>query len=232
MAETITKGDFVELEYTGKTADGAVFDTTSKDVADEAGLQTKKDLKPVTICVGEQHVLAGIDKRLEGTGLGNHTFIIPAEEGFGKKSAKNLQLIPRKKFKEQGVQPIPGLEINVDNQVGTVRSVSGGRVIVDFNHPLAGKELTYEVDVKRKVTGQQEKLKALLDMMRVPYEDVTVKEGKATVSGAQQLPPQVLDHFKTDLTRLAGVDDVAFAAETEDKKPSDEKQPAASEKKQ
>ncbi|MFP4524160.1 MAG: peptidylprolyl isomerase [Candidatus Woesearchaeota archaeon] len=231
MTETITKGDFVELDYTGKTADGTVFDTTSKDVAKEAGLQTKKDLKPVTICVGEQHVLAGIDKRLEGAGLGKHTFTIPPEEGFGKKSAKKLQLIPHKKFKEQGVQPTPGLEINVDNQVGTVRSVSGGRVIVDFNHPLAGQELTYEVDVKRKVTGQEEKLKALLDMMRVPYEDVTVKEGKATVTGAQQLPPQLLDHFKSDLTRLAGVEDVTFAAEGKTKAP-DEKQPATNKEKQ
>lgn len=231
MADTISKGDFIELDYTGKTADGTVFDTTSPDVAKEAGLQTKKELKPVTICVGEQHVLQGIDKRLEGAGLGKHTYTIPADEGFGKKSAKNLQLIPHKKFKEQGVQPTPGLEINVDNQVGTVRSVSGGRVIVDFNHPLAGKELTYEVDVKRKVTDQQEKLKALLDMMRVPYKDVTVKDGKATVTGTQQLPPQILDHLTSDLTRLTGVEDVTFAAE-EGKAASDEKQGVGNEEKQ
>ena len=231
MAETITKGDFVELDYTGKTADGTIFDTTSKDVASEASLKTKKDLKPVTICVGEQHVLAGIDKRLEGTGLGKHTFIIPAEEGFGKKSAKNLQLIPHKKFKEQGVQPTPGLEINVDDQVGTVRSVSGGRVIVDFNHPLAGQELTYEVDVKRKVVDQQEKLEALLDMMRVPYEDVTVTDGKAVVKRTQQLPPQLLDQFKSEISRLTGVEDITFGKE-ESENSSDEKKPAVNEKKQ
>ncbi|MBN1274791.1 peptidylprolyl isomerase [Candidatus Woesearchaeota archaeon] len=211
MADKVKKGDFIELDYTGKVKEeGAVFDTTLKSVADEHGLNSQKSFKPVIVCVGERHVLPGVDARLEGLSIGKHAFDIPAEEAFGKKDAKRLQLIPNKKFREQGVNPVPGLEIDVDNQVGTVRAVSGGRVIVDFNHPLASKDLSYDVDIKRFVTDQQERVKALLDVMRLPYKELTIKEGKATVTGTKELPAQFVELFAKDIVRLTKVKDITF----------------------
>ncbi|MBD3208838.1 peptidylprolyl isomerase [Candidatus Woesearchaeota archaeon] len=216
MADTIKKGEFVELDYTGKTKEeGVVFDTTVKKIADEAELGVQKDFKPLIVSAGEGHVLPGLDKQLVGATLGKHTFSVPTEEGFGKKSAKLLQLIPRKKFKEQNIQPVPGLEINVDDQVGVIRSVSGGRIIVDFNHPLASKDLVYEVDIKQKITDQATKVKALLAVMRIPFEDVTITEGKAVVTGTKQLPEEFIQLFSKDVVRLTGVQDLTFRKEEE-----------------
>ena len=97
MAETIKKGDFIELDYTGKIkGEDIVFDTTEQSVADEHELEVHKEFKPVIICVGEQHVLPGVDKALEGQALGKHSFDVAPEDAFGKKDAKLLQLIPRR----------------------------------------------------------------------------------------------------------------------------------------
>ena len=62
----ISKGDFVEIEYTGKVKeDGTIFDTTYEKVAKENQLHGH-DFGPIVICIGEEHVLKGIDKNLEG----------------------------------------------------------------------------------------------------------------------------------------------------------------------
>lgn len=214
MADTVHKGDFIELDYTGRTKDeGVVFDTTLKSVADEAHLHVHKHFKPVVVCAGEGHLLPGLDRQVVGKSLGKHSIEVSAEEGFGKKSAKLLQLIPRRIFKEQGVQPQVGMEINVDEQVGIIKTVSGGRIIVDFNHPLSGKELVYEVELKRKVSEQADKVKAMLEVMRVPFKEVKVSEGKAEVTGTVDLPAEFAEVFAKDVVRLTGVKDILFRKE-------------------
>jgi FKBP-type peptidyl-prolyl cis-trans isomerase 2 len=212
MTDHVQKGDFIEIEFTGRLKeDGHVFDTTSKEVAEKEGLRSHRPYGPFTVCIGERHILPGLDEKLTGASLGKHTFEIPPEQGFGKKSAKLIQLIPRKVFKEQDIQPFPGLEINVDNQTGIVRTVGGGRIIVDFNHPLASKDLLYEVEVLRKVTDKAAQVKAVLDAMMLHHHGVTVKEdGSAEVEGVSALPPQLLEIFTKDIVRLTGVKDVLF----------------------
>lgn len=226
MADTIKKGEFIELDYTGKTKDeGVVFDTTIKAIADEADLGVQKAFKPIIACAGEGHLLPGLDRQIVGKTIGKHTIEVSAEEGFGKKDGKLLQLIPRKIFKEQNIQPMPGLEINVDNQVGIIRTVSGGRIIVDFNHPLSSKELVYDVDVKRIITDQTEKIRAMLDIMRIPYNDIKVANDKAEVIGTVDIPQQFIELFGKDVVRLTGIKDILFKKEEKNKAaPQNEKQ--------
>lgn len=222
--ETIKKGDFVELNYTGKLKENnTIFDTTKADVAKAEGIPTQKQFKPIIACVGENHLLKGIDRQLEGKEVGkNYTIDVSAEEGFGKKNPKLLQLIPRKIFKEQNIQPMVGLEINVDNQVGTIRSASGGRVIVDFNHPLSSKDLIYDIEILRLVTAENEKVEAVLSAIGMPFDKVEVKEGKVEVTTQAQMPPQFTEIFAKDIVRTTGVKDMTFKAnsETENSKPA------------
>ena len=84
------------------------------------------------------------------------------EDAFGRKDTKLIQLIPTSKFRQQNIQPFPGLQLNIDGMFGTVKTVSGGRCLVDFNHPLSGKDLVYEVKLTRIVHDSKEKLAALL----------------------------------------------------------------------
>jgi FKBP-type peptidyl-prolyl cis-trans isomerase 2 len=174
----IKKGDFIEVEYTGKT-EGQVFDSTSEAVAKEAGLNPKATYKPAIICIGEGQLLKGLDEFLEGKELGKHTVTVPPEKAFGKKDAKLLKLIPASKFKAAKIQPFVGMEVNVDNHYGVVRSISGGRITVDFNHPLASKELTYEVEVKRMVEKPEEQVASLLDNIGVHHHGTTMEGEEA-----------------------------------------------------
>ena len=219
MTQKVKAGDFIELDYTGKTKDdNTIFDTTQESVAKEAHLHTQLTFKPIIVCVGEQHLLPGLDKRVDGLELGDHTIDIPAEEAFGKKSAKLLQLIPRKVFKEQKVQPMPGLEINVDGQVGIIKTVSGGRIIVDFNHPLASKDLVYDISIKRVVTDQLEQVKALLALLRLPVKEVKKTDKGITAFTVNEFPEQLVEGINKSIEKLTGTK-VLFEKSLNNEKP-------------
>ena len=170
---TIEEGQFVELDYTARIADeDTVFDTTKEDVAKEHGLSQSDNhsFEPMVVCLGEGHIIQGLDEDLIGKEIGSYDLHIEAERAFGKKNPELLQIIPEKKFKEQDMNPRPGLEINVDGEYGVVKKVGGGRVVVDFNHPLSGKDILYDVEVLRIVEDAKEQAESLINKIGMPYE--------------------------------------------------------------
>lgn len=198
----VQKNDFVEIEYTGKTKeDGIVFDTTSPEVAKEHGLdQQNKPVGPKIISVGHNQVIPGLDKDLEGKEEGkDYSVEVSPEDGFGKKSAKHIQLVPTKQFYKQNINPVPGLQVNIDDSIGTVKTVTGGRTMVDFNHPLASKELIYEYKINRVVTDTKEKADNYIkNSMGLPAES-EFSEGKLTLKLNFQLPDQIKEQFESTL---------------------------------
>ncbi|MBI4148508.1 peptidylprolyl isomerase [Candidatus Woesearchaeota archaeon] len=209
----IKKGDFVELEFTARLKDeNIVFDTTSADVAKKAGIfSANMKYAPVVVCVGQQMVLSGLDESLEGRDVEKFVVELVPEKAFGKKDPHLLQLIPKQKFTDQRVQPVVGLQVNIDDVVGTVRSVTGGRVIVDFNHPFAGKTVSYDVDIKRLVTDSGERLSALVRVF-LKQEDpkVTIDGKKATVVLPVEIPDQIQQELTKRWAPLVGIDTVVF----------------------
>jgi FKBP-type peptidyl-prolyl cis-trans isomerase 2 len=94
-----------------------------------------------------------------------------------------VKFIPLARFKEQNIDPFPGAVINIGELRGRIASMDGGRVKVDFNHPLAGKTLVYDLAVKGMVEQQDEKVKSLVFYF-TGLEDVDVKvaDGAADIS--------------------------------------------------
>jgi len=192
----IKKGDFIKIDFTGFIKDtNEVFDTSIKSVADNAGLDTQNAIfEPVIICVGENFILPKLESMLIGKDIGKFTFDIEAENAFGKKQANMLKVFNTNFFLKNEIMPQPGLQVNIDGRLGTIRSVTGGRTIVDFNHPLAGKDLRYEIEVKSFVTDTNEKLKAVLAHMSKLDRSVfktDFREGKAVVNITTQMPQEV-----------------------------------------
>ena len=203
---SIKKGDFVELDYTGRlTEEGIIFDTTEPGVAKENNLQNPPEsYQPIVICVGQKQVVKGLDEQLDGKELNKqHTFNLTAEEAFGKKNGKLVQLIPTSKFKKQNIQPMPGLQVNIDNHLGLIKTVSGGRTLVDFNHPLAGKNVTYTVTPKRVVTDTKEKVASFIKAQLNQPTEVTIEKDTANVKieAFKQLPKEALDQFSQELAK-------------------------------
>lgn len=201
----IKKNDFVEIEYTGKTKeDELVFDTTSQEVAKENEFdQQNMPSGPKVVCVGQGQLIPGLDKDLEGKQEGeNYSVVISAEDGFGKKSAKNVQLIPTKQFYKQNINPMPGLQVNIDNSMGVIKTVTGGRTMVDFNHPLASRELVYDYKVNRIVTDTKEKAESYLkNSIGLPAE-AGYSEGKLTLKIQFALPAEIKGQLETKLKEV------------------------------
>lgn len=163
----VKEGDFIRLEYTGKVQEtGNVFDTTDENVAEEAGIKLdNKSYGAIPIIVGGGHVLKGLDEALIGMEEGEEkTVEITPEEGFGLRDPKLLQLIPMGEFKKQGMKPEVGMAITSDGVTGIIRSVSGGRVRVDFNHELAGKNLKYNIRVVKEIEDDIDKVKSMIEL--------------------------------------------------------------------
>jgi len=170
--------DFIEIEYTGKTG-GIVFDTTDKEVAKKNGLP---ETGAPVICIGQGHILSGLDEQLKGKEIGKeYAVTLQPEQAFGKKSAKLVQLVPTNKFIKNQVMPQPGLQVNIDGMNGIIKTVSGGRTLVDFNHPLSGKAVEYTFKIIRKVDNDEEKLKGLLKQTFGNEITATLADGKAVV---------------------------------------------------
>jgi len=163
----VKEGDFIRLEYTGKVQEtGNVFDTTDENVAEEASIKLdNKSYGAIPIIVGGGHVLKGLDEALIGMEEGEEkTVEITPEEGFGLRDPKLLQLIPMGEFKKQGMKPEVGMAITSDGVTGIIRSVSGGRVRVDFNHELAGKNLKYNIRVVKEIEDDIDKVKSMIEL--------------------------------------------------------------------
>lgn len=161
----IVKNDFVEIEFVAKIKGGAVFDTNIKEEVEKAQLQIK-NVKPYILSVGHEMVIKGLDNDLEGKEIGReYTIEIKPEEAFGKRNPQLVKMIPMNAFKEQKVIPQRGMQFEIDGQIVRVVSVSGGRVLTDFNSPLAGKEVVYTYKINRQVDDQKEKIDAVQDFI-------------------------------------------------------------------
>ena len=220
---TVKKHDFVEIDYTGIiNGDNTIFDTTEEKVAKENNLYNKNaDYSPAIICIGEANILQGFDDQIIGKEVGKeYRFEIDAENAFGRKDAKLIQLIPISKFKQQNIQPFPGLQLNIDGVFGIVKTVSGGRCLVDFNHPLAGKDLIYNVKINKIIEDNKEKLKSLLRIhLNIKEADIEIKDDAANIKLKQKLPNQTQEELKNIVKKtIPIIKDINFVIIEEENK--------------
>jgi FKBP-type peptidyl-prolyl cis-trans isomerase SlyD len=184
-------GDFVYIDYTARVG-GEVFDTTKEDVAKKEGIFNERiKYGPLPIIIDAGFTIPGLNDAIKEMDVGEKKKVsIPPEKAFGKRNEELVKLIPEARFREQDVDVIPGSYVMVNNLRGKIISVDGGRVKVDFNHPLAGKTLEYEVEIVKKIEEKEEKVKAIVNYF-TGLEDVNIKvsekeveiEAKAEIEG-------------------------------------------------
>ncbi len=162
-ARTIDLGDFVEIDYKAMLEDGTVFDTTIQNVAKDSGIfDGEKKYGPMLLIIGSNWLLSGLEKKLVGLKEGETKKItLPPKEAFGERDPGKVKTYMLRRFTKRNINPSPGMKIQMEGSVGTVKAVSGGRVIVDFNSPQAGHTVTFEVMVKKVLEEEVDKVKAL-----------------------------------------------------------------------
>ena len=176
----LNKKDFIEIQFTAKIKDGEIFDSNIQKDIEKINPQIKA--KPFIFCLGEGMFLQGVEDFLIGKEIGKHKIELVSEKAFGKRDPTLIQRIPTKVFAEHKLNSVPGIVFNFDGKIAKVLTVSGGRVIVDFNNPIAGKEVVYEVEVVRKITGLNEKVKSLNEFLFKKDFDFEIKDKKLLMS--------------------------------------------------
>ncbi|MFH1642592.1 MAG: peptidylprolyl isomerase [Nanoarchaeota archaeon] len=198
--------DFVEVEYTGKLKEeGAVFDTTDEKIAKDNNIHNEDNTYgPVIVCIGQNQVLEGLDKNLIGKETGKeYTIELSPEEAFGKKNPKLIQLVPTSKFMKQKIQPMPGLQVNIDGMIAMIKTVSGGRSMVDFNHPLSGKDVVYNLKINKVIMDDSDKLKAYFKISLALKEiNMELKEGTAKVTLKNDIPKEAKEKLNEKVVEL------------------------------
>ena len=137
-AERATKGSRVKLHYRGTLADGEEFDSNL-------------DGEPLEFRVGDSQVIEGFERAVMGMTVGEEkTFTVSAEDGYGAHDASLLMAVPKTSLPADGLFVGIGVRIRLkDGRMadGYVTEIRDDSVTLDFNHPLAGKALTFAIKV-------------------------------------------------------------------------------------
>ncbi len=179
---TIEKGDVIYLDYTAKVKEtGEVFDTTIEEVAKKERLYKEGEIyEPTLVIIGEGWVLKALDEKLPNFEIGKSSLVeIPPEKAFGNRDPEKVRLYPTRRLTSRGITPKLGMRLEIDGKPATVRTMGSGRVQLDFNPPLAGKTLVYDVTIKRKLRTKKEKITALIHR-RIPAIDIKKFDLKLT----------------------------------------------------
>ena len=188
----MNKGDFLEIEYVGRIKlTNEIFDLTSEELAKKEKIHNPKHkYGPALVIVGSNMVIPGVMKEIEKMEVGEEReFEVSPSEGFGLRSPKLIRIISLSKFIENKINPVPGVYFEIDGIQAKVQSVSGGRVRVDFNNPLAGKVLAYRVKILRKIERNENKVERLLKYYRIAYSEVRIRKSSMVIASEKPVNP-------------------------------------------
>ncbi|MCB1407737.1 MAG: peptidylprolyl isomerase [Rhodobacteraceae bacterium] len=132
-------GDTVHIHYTGTLSDGTVFDSS-------------QGRDPLSFTLGSGQIIPGLDQAIDGMALGDQkTVTIPADQAYGAHNPDAVQAIPRDQIPPE-IPVTPGTQLQMQTPDGravpvVVAASDEQSVTIDANHPLAGKDLTFAVEV-------------------------------------------------------------------------------------
>lgn len=184
----LKNGDFILIEYTAKVKEtDEIFDTTNEETAKKEHLHKEGEIyEPKLIVVGESWMLKPLDESFTTMKLRKAATVeISPDKAFGARDPEKIKRVPLKQLTAKGINPAIGLRIEYGGKNASVRSIGAGRVLLDFNPPLAGKTLVYDVTVQKKLRTKKEKIGALIHR-RIPIAEaakykLTIQENALTV---------------------------------------------------
>ena len=180
--------DFVEISFTG-FRDGKPFDSNRK--SDLKELDPKAKPEKTIVIIGEGMVVSGLDKAFEDKEIGKEYEVhLSYNEAFGQRKRELVKTIPLKVFTEQKIDPKPGATLFIDNVLVRVITISGARVVTDFNNPLAGKDLDYKFKIVRIIVDDKEKCEAFFEFFFRMIPDFELQDKKVIVKG-----PKPIEHI-------------------------------------
>ena len=148
--ETVKPGSHVEVDYEGRLDDGTLFDTSKEDVAKKEGqYNEEREYHPLHVTLGQGMLIRGFENALIGMKVGEEkTVKLMAEEAYGEKREELIKTFPKDAERDKDLQVGMVVLVNIQGrQVPARVSEVSDKIALDFNHPLAGKDLTFKLKV-------------------------------------------------------------------------------------
>ncbi|HEU13161.1 MAG TPA: peptidylprolyl isomerase, partial [Euryarchaeota archaeon] len=164
----MNKGDIVRIDYTLWTVEQdreEIRDTTIEQVAKDNGIyDPNRRYAPEVVIIGSKMVLEELEKAIMNAELGKeYDIYLEPSQAYGERNPSLLKVYSPRDFERNKITPEVGKFVTINGQNGKVVSISPGRILVDFNNPLAGKKLHYKFVVKEIVEGIENKILALIE---------------------------------------------------------------------
>lgn len=137
--------------------DVVTFHYTLKGDSDEV-IDSSAGGEPLAYLHGHGHIVPGLERELAGKGVGDRLQVrVPAAQGYGEYDRALVQKVPRRALK--GIANLRvGLRLQAGNQAVMVTHIAGDMVTLDGNHPLAGKNLNFDVEITAVRPATEEEL--------------------------------------------------------------------------
>jgi FKBP-type peptidyl-prolyl cis-trans isomerase 2 len=205
------KGDFIRINYIGRIDSGEIFDLTEEETAKKEKVYNPNiTYGPVPIIVGAGFLVPGLEKALLEMSVGEKKKIdIKPEDGFGQRDAKLVRTLPKKVFRNQKLEPAQGMIVDFSGTKGRIQSIDAGRVRVDFNNPLAGKTLHYDVEIKEQINEPKEKMDAIFEFFGIKDASISIENNEATIS-AVKLPMEIKNKISSLIIEYVKMNKVHF----------------------
>jgi FKBP-type peptidyl-prolyl cis-trans isomerase 2 len=160
------KGDIIRLQYDSYTDDGKLIETTDAEKAKASGIYDEHNVyKPMVVIVGSGRLLKPLEEEIKKSNLGEEKEItIPPEEAFGVRDPNNVKVLSMRELERREIEPELGKTIKIGDKYGRITAISPGRVVIDFNHPLAGKSIKYKFKIAEKIDNEIDKIKAIIEL--------------------------------------------------------------------
>lgn len=200
----LQKNDVVEISYEARINDskGKLFDTSNPELAKKEGL--KGEFENLRIILGRGYVIKGLDEAITSRKVGEEFEVtIKPEKGYGEWKKELVKVFPQKELVQNNVKPVPGLIINMGGIMGVIKSVTSGRVRIDFNHPLAGKTLWYKVRIIKKITKKEDVIRTVLNArLKIKKPEIKQKKEEYEIEIEEQLPNHLIQFVEKELEEL------------------------------
>ncbi|MEF8778898.1 MAG: hypothetical protein V5A36_08300 [Natronomonas sp.] len=155
-----TEQRYLRIDYVARTGDGRIIDTTDPDVAAESDLADLEASGPVVVVPGEGHLFEPLEEAIRDAEPGETIeMAVGPEDAFGTADPGKMATLD-----EEAVAPEhrnAGSTVQLGGRRAVVEEVSDGTVTVDFNHPLAGLTLEYEIEVLERLEGIEDRAAGL-----------------------------------------------------------------------
>ncbi len=174
-------GDFILVKITAKTQKGKIFQVSSIEDAKKAGIYDEKKehfYTPEFVIVGKPGFLnEGLTEIINSMNYFEKKSVrIPPTKAFGKRDPKKIERIGIAKFRKLNEGKNPEIRQDFtkkDGQRGVITNVIQGRVIIDYNHPLAGQSIDYNLEIIDKIEDFNEKIEYFMIVKGIPKQSIT-----------------------------------------------------------